>query len=114
MILGALWTKFRIMQTIEITVDEQLLRAADRAARRNKTNRSVLVREALREHLERLEQRGNERRDRLGYKKHPDTDDLSGWEAVAAWPNDGLRPVSFRRVRSPSARCGPVPAPLTS
>lgn len=86
--LGGLSTKFCSMQTIEITVDEQLLRAADRAARRRKTNRSALVREALREHLKRLERRGNERRDRLGYKEHPDTEDLSGWEAVAAWPND--------------------------
>jgi metal-responsive CopG/Arc/MetJ family transcriptional regulator len=76
------------METIEIKVDERLLRAADRAARRQKTNRSALVREALREHLKRLEQRGNERRNRLGYKKHPDREDLSGWEVVAAWPND--------------------------
>ena len=76
------------MQTIEVAVDEQLLRAADRAARHKKINRSALVREALREHLKRLDRTGSERCDRTGYKRHPDTDDLSGWEAVAAWPND--------------------------
>jgi metal-responsive CopG/Arc/MetJ family transcriptional regulator len=76
------------MQTIQIAVDERLLRAADSAARRKKIDRSALVREALREHLKRLEQRDNERRDRLGYKQHPDADDLSAWETVAAWPND--------------------------
>ena len=82
------WTNFRIMQTIHVAVDEHLLRAADSAARRKKIDRSALVREALREHLKRLGQKDNERRDRLGYKHRPETDDLSAWEAVAAWPND--------------------------
>lgn len=76
------------MHAIEITFDEQLLQAAERIARQRKMDRSALVREALREHLKRLERKGDERRDRLGYKKHPDTEDLSGWEAVAAWPKD--------------------------
>ena len=88
MIVAPLWTKLRIMQTIQIAVDERLLRAADSAARRKKIDRSALVREALREHLKRIEQKDNERRDRLGYKQHPEADDLSAWEAVAAWPND--------------------------
>jgi metal-responsive CopG/Arc/MetJ family transcriptional regulator len=76
------------MHAIEITVDEQLLQAADRVARQRRIDRSALVREALREHLERLERKGDERRDRLGYKKNPDSEDFSGWEAVAAWPRD--------------------------
>lgn len=76
------------MHAIEITFDEQLLQAAERVARQRKMDRSALVREALREHLKRLERKGDERRDRLGYKKHPDTEDFSGWEAVAAWPKD--------------------------
>jgi metal-responsive CopG/Arc/MetJ family transcriptional regulator len=75
------------MQTIQVAVDGRLLRAADSAAGRKKIDRSALVREALREHLKRIEQKDNERRDRLGYQHHPDAD-VSAWEAVAAWPND--------------------------
>jgi hypothetical protein len=86
LILAPLWTKLRMMQTIQIAVDEPLLRAADSAARRKKIDRSALVRQALREHLKRLGQKDNERRDRLGYKQHPEADDLSAWEAVAAGP----------------------------
>jgi Ribbon-helix-helix protein, copG family len=43
------------METIQIVLDKALLQATDRAARRMKRNRSALVREALREHLKRLE-----------------------------------------------------------
>jgi metal-responsive CopG/Arc/MetJ family transcriptional regulator len=43
------------METVQIVLDEKLLRDTDRAARRTKQNRSALVREALREHLRRLD-----------------------------------------------------------
>ena len=45
------------METIQIVLDKDLLQATDRAVRRMKCNRSALVREALREHLKRLEVR---------------------------------------------------------
>jgi metal-responsive CopG/Arc/MetJ family transcriptional regulator len=52
-----------------------------------KRNRSALVREALREHLKRLEVRTNEERDRQGYAKQAQDRDTSAlWEAEAAWP----------------------------
>jgi metal-responsive CopG/Arc/MetJ family transcriptional regulator len=77
------------MQTVQIVLDEPLLRAADRAARRAKKNRSELMREALREHLRRLEIRAMEERDREGYKNLPDTaEDATAWEAVEAWPEE--------------------------
>ena len=41
------------MQTIQVVLEEKLLRDADRAARRVRVNRSALIREALREHLKR-------------------------------------------------------------
>jgi metal-responsive CopG/Arc/MetJ family transcriptional regulator len=75
------------VQTIQVVLGEQLLRATDRAARRIKVNRSALIREALREHLKRLEVREKERRDREGYERYPD-DEFAGWEKVAAWPED--------------------------
>jgi metal-responsive CopG/Arc/MetJ family transcriptional regulator len=55
------------MATIQIVLDKKLLHATNQAARRTRRNRSALVRDALREHLRRLEIRANEERDRQGY-----------------------------------------------
>jgi metal-responsive CopG/Arc/MetJ family transcriptional regulator len=75
------------METIQIVLDKELLRATDQAARRMKRNRSALVRDALREHLRRLEIRAKEKRDRQGFSMRPQTAEESlVWEAEAAWP----------------------------
>jgi metal-responsive CopG/Arc/MetJ family transcriptional regulator len=75
------------METIQIVLDRKLLQATDQAARRTKRNRSALVRDALREHLRRLEVRTREEQDRQGYSTQPL---INGeplvWEAQAAWP----------------------------
>jgi len=80
------------MKTIHVVFDTKLLRAADRAARRAKLNRSALIREALREHLRRLEVRELEERDRKGYHTTPQESDAC-WESEAAWPELDLRAV---------------------
>ena len=73
------------MTTIQIALDEGLLQAADRAARRTKRNRSALIRDALREHLRRLEIRELEERDREGYSKSPQgQEDSFVWETEAS------------------------------
>jgi metal-responsive CopG/Arc/MetJ family transcriptional regulator len=75
------------METIQIVLDKKLLTATDRAARRRKVNRSQLVREALREHLRRMEIRALEERDREGYLRQPQSENEERlWETVAAWP----------------------------
>jgi metal-responsive CopG/Arc/MetJ family transcriptional regulator len=75
------------METVQIVLDKTLLKAADRAARRTKQNRSALVREALREHLKRLETCASEAQDREGYAKRPTKrDEFALWEGEAAWP----------------------------
>jgi metal-responsive CopG/Arc/MetJ family transcriptional regulator len=75
------------METIQIVLDKRLLRATDQAARRTKRNRSALVRDALREHLRKLEVRAQEERDRQGYSRPSRmSDELLVWEAEAAWP----------------------------
>jgi metal-responsive CopG/Arc/MetJ family transcriptional regulator len=75
------------METVQIVLDKELLRATDQAARRTKRDRSALVRDALREHLQRLEVRALEERDRQGYaKQHPSSSDSGLWEVEAAWP----------------------------
>jgi metal-responsive CopG/Arc/MetJ family transcriptional regulator len=74
------------METIQIVIGEKLLRAADQAAKKTSQNRSALIREAVREHLKRLRIQELEERDRQGYRKRPEPDDVSGWEREASWP----------------------------
>jgi metal-responsive CopG/Arc/MetJ family transcriptional regulator len=77
------------METIQIVLDKKLLDAADHAARRTKQNRSALMRNALREHLRRLEISAKEARDREGYLKRPHKpDESAAWEAEAVWPEE--------------------------
>ena len=77
------------MTTIQVVLEESLLRATDRAVRRLKVNRSALIRDALREHLGRLGILENERRDREGYARHPIAKDEFGvWDKVGARPDD--------------------------
>jgi metal-responsive CopG/Arc/MetJ family transcriptional regulator len=75
------------METIQVVLDPKLLRATNQAARRTKLNRSALIRDALREHLRRLEIRELEERDRKGYATGRREDEsMSGWESEAVWP----------------------------
>jgi predicted transcriptional regulator len=84
-----LWNRFHIMQIVQIVLDKKLLRAADQAAKRTRRNRSALVRDALREHLRRLELRASEERDRAGYSRRSQADaEAQGWESEATWPEE--------------------------
>lgn len=75
------------METIQVVLDAKLLRAADKAARRSKLNRSALVRNALREHLRQLAIRDLEDRDRKGYQGGArNIGEFSIWESEAVWP----------------------------
>jgi metal-responsive CopG/Arc/MetJ family transcriptional regulator len=77
------------MKRVQILLEASLFRAADRAVRRLKVNRSALIRRALREHLTRLRSGEREDRDREGYERHPDVlDEPAVWDNVAAWPED--------------------------
>ena len=76
------------METIQVVIDEKLLQASDRAAKKAKLNRSELVRLALREHLQRLQIQESEQRDQRGYETLPQSEaaEESAWEAEAIWP----------------------------
>ena len=77
------------MKIVQIVLDKGLLQAADQVAQRTRKNRSALVRDALREHLRRLEIRAQEERDRQGYSRKPhERDEALAWEAEAAWPQE--------------------------
>ena len=75
------------METIQVVLDEKLLKAADLAAKRQKVNRSALIRQALQQHLKRLRELELEERDRRGYLAKPQREqDFRIWEDAAAWP----------------------------
>ncbi|MGH9323686.1 MAG: ribbon-helix-helix domain-containing protein [Vicinamibacteria bacterium] len=77
------------MATIQVVIDDRLLEAADRLAKRNRVNRSALFREALRAYLKKQHYRELERREREAYEKYPDSlEEVALWERVAAWPED--------------------------
>ena len=77
------------METIQVVLEAELLRQADRAVKKLKTNRSALFRQALRSYLQRLNIREKETRDREGYIRYPDSLDEPGvWDKVADWPDD--------------------------
>jgi metal-responsive CopG/Arc/MetJ family transcriptional regulator len=77
------------METIQVVLDSKLLEATNRAVRRTKQNRSALIREALREHLKRMEMSELEERERKAYQRIPARPAESiVWEAEAAWPED--------------------------
>jgi hypothetical protein len=82
-----MWNTIHSVKTIQIVVDSDLLRLADRTAKKLKTNRSALFRDALRAHLNRLDVQQKETRDRDGYFRHPDSlDEPAAWDKVADWP----------------------------
>lgn len=75
------------METVQVVLDKKLLHAADEAAIRTKMNRSALIREALREHLKKLELKAKEERDLEGYSQNPiGKGESAVWEVEAAWP----------------------------
>jgi metal-responsive CopG/Arc/MetJ family transcriptional regulator len=77
------------METIQVVLDVKLLKAADLAAKRQRVNRSALIRRALQDHLTRLRQLELEERDRRGYVAQPQlAEEFRVWEDAAAWPND--------------------------
>jgi metal-responsive CopG/Arc/MetJ family transcriptional regulator len=77
------------METIQVVMGAKLLKAADVAAKRQKLNRSALIRQALEEHLKRLRVLELEERDRRGYQAKPQRiEEWRPWEEIAAWPED--------------------------
>jgi metal-responsive CopG/Arc/MetJ family transcriptional regulator len=75
------------MTTIQVVMDEGLLSAADAEAERKRTNRSSLLREALRHYLAKEHRLRQEEQERLAYVALPDEDpELEGWTEAAVWP----------------------------
>ena len=74
------------MKTVQMTLDESLVRRVDRVRKQLRLSRSAFTRDALREHLARYTTAELERRHREGYERHPVADgEFSAWETEQAW-----------------------------
>lgn len=79
------WTILQVVKTVQVVLGADLLAQVDEAASRSGTNRSALIRDALREHLRRRHIVRLEEQDRLGYERAPDVEDLTGLDAATSW-----------------------------
>jgi DNA invertase Pin-like site-specific DNA recombinase len=77
------------MRVVQMTLDEDLVVAVDRAAVDLHTSRSAFARDALKAALAQMEVRRQEERQRQGYQRDPvQADELGDWEAVQAWGDE--------------------------
>lgn len=77
------------MKTVQMTLDERLVREVDKLAKRIGTTRSAFTRRALRDALKRHRVEELERRHREGYTRKPaGRREFAVWEAEQAWPDD--------------------------
>ena len=77
------------MKTVQMTLDESLLKAVDNAAKRMKKSRSTFTRDALKKSLEALRTAELEEKHRQGYENHPvQGGEFSVWENEHAWGDE--------------------------
>jgi len=74
------------MKTIQMTLDEDLVKAVDKAAKELGTSRSSFTRKALRSALEQLRTSARERKHRAGYERKPvKRGEFDVWDDEQAW-----------------------------
>ena len=77
------------MRTIQMTLDDDLVKAVDRVSKQLHTSRSAFTRKALREALAHYNLEQLERKHRHGYERHPvATDEFSVWETEQKWGDE--------------------------
>ena len=77
------------MRTIQMTLDDDLVKAVDRVSEKLHTSRSAFTRRALREALDRLSLEQLERKHHQGYQLHPAAAaEFSVWETEQAWGDE--------------------------
>jgi metal-responsive CopG/Arc/MetJ family transcriptional regulator len=75
-----------MMKTVQMTLDEDLVLAVDKAAKRTGTTRSAFAREALRSALKKIRVSELERKHREGYRRKPvKPGEFSVWEGEQVW-----------------------------
>ncbi|MBN1106728.1 MAG: ribbon-helix-helix protein, CopG family [Deltaproteobacteria bacterium] len=77
------------MRTIQMTLDDDLVKAVDRVSKELSTSRSAFARKALREALARYQLEQLEHKHRRGYERHPlAANEFSIWEGEQAWGDE--------------------------
>ncbi len=77
------------MKTVQMTLDEDLVRSVDRVRKKLHQSRSAFTRDALRESLARYRAAQLEKKHREGYERHPVTaDEFAVWEAEQDWGDE--------------------------
>jgi metal-responsive CopG/Arc/MetJ family transcriptional regulator len=77
------------MKTVQMTLDEPLVVAVDKAVKHLGTTRSAFTRRALRHALARLERSALEEKQRRGYLKRPvKPGEFSVWESEQVWEEE--------------------------
>jgi len=77
------------MRTVQMTLDDELVKAVDKAVKRLKTTRSAFAREALRQALSNLKIVELEQQHRRGYRLHPaGQNEFSLWEDEQKWGDE--------------------------
>jgi len=85
-----LWNIFHTMRrTIQVVIDPETLREADRGAKSEKVNRSEFIRRAIAHYVEARRREARELRHRSGYERAPvETGEFDVWTTEHAWPED--------------------------
>lgn len=74
------------MKTVQMTLDENLVKAVDSAAKKLRTTRSAFTREALRSAIREVRMRELESKHREGYRRKPvKRGEFSDWESEQVW-----------------------------
>ena len=77
------------MKTVQMTLDDELVKAVDRVSRKLGTTRSAFTRKALREALVKHRIEEMERQHRQGYEKYPvAAEEFSVWETEQDWGDE--------------------------
>jgi len=77
------------MKTVQMTLDEDLVRAVDQVSKRLKTTRSAFTRQALRDALARHAVAELEEKHRRGYENYPVAkEEFGDWATDLAWGDE--------------------------
>jgi len=83
-IINILWVL--IMKTVQMTLDDDLVKAVDEVIKQQKTTRSEFTRKALRNALKQFREEQLEKAHRIGYEKKPVApEEFSIWKDEQQW-----------------------------
>ena len=77
------------MRTVQMTLEPDLVKSVDQAAKTLRLTRSGFTRMALKQALRHLKTRQLEEQHRKGYQAHPTTrEEVGVWESEKAWGDE--------------------------